>query len=397
VKRPRLLCVLWVTLLAACTLPRRQAPPLLLDGATPPGFAADIRHLSTDRTHMDAAAADGFLRERRAATGAPLSILALSGGGAGGAFGAGALAGLARRGERPQFDVVTGVSTGALLAPFAFLGPKWDAQVKDAFTSPHTERHLALGVLSLLFQSSASRGASLRSLVNQYMTAQLIDAVAQEAAKGRVLLVVTTDLDKQEPVIWNMGKIAAVGGGRARRLFRDVVVASASVPGLYSPVLIRVRNRGRLYDEMHVDGNMTTSMLVASEAAYFVPLDAASLAGASVYVLFNGQLSSLPSTTERALGPILARSFTSTLTHMSRAQLVEVKELTARYGMSLAVTAVPVEHPRIDPLDFRTAAMRALFEFGERCAASGQLWTSVDQLLSRKAREWTRETECPGP
>jgi len=401
----RTACVLSLALLAACTLPRRPAPPSLRGSAAPIGFPANIRHLSSDPTPLDAAATGAFERQRRAATGAPLRILALSGGGPGGAFGAGALAGLGHRGERPQYDVVTGVSTGALLAPFAFLGPRWDARLKDVFTSPRTEHRLSRGILSLLFESSAARGASFRSLVDRYITDDLVDAVAREAATGRILLVVTTDLDKQQPVIWNMGRIAEVGGGRARRLFRDVLVASASVPGFFAPVLIRVEDRGQLYDEMHVDGNMTTSMLVAPEAAYFVPLAPASLEGASVYVLMNGQLSSLPSTTERTLGAILSRSFSATLTSMARSQITEVKALTDQYGMSLRVTAIPAGHAKIGALDFRVSTLSALFELGQRCAESGQLWVSADELLSRKPQDEEQEQqpgeegqeECPGP
>jgi hypothetical protein len=399
-KRLRLAYLLGVVVLAACALPRRPTPPSSPDVVAPVGFPATIRHLSTDGTLFEASA-EAFERQRREATGGPVRILALSGGGAGGAFGAGALVGLTRRGERPQFDVVTGVSTGALLAPFAFLGPDWDARMTEAFTSPQTEHHLAVGTFSLLLGSSRSRGASLKSLVDHYITGELVKAVAREAAAGRILLVVTTDLDRQEAVIWNMGRIAAVGGERARRLFRDVLVASASVPGLFSPALIQVRDGGRLYDEMHVDGNTTTSMLVVSEAAYFMPLSPVSLRGAQVYVLMNGQLRGLPTTTQNALGTILARSFTTAMTYMSRTQILEAKQFADRHGMLLRVTAIAAGHPSVDPLDFRVPAMRALFNYGERCAEGGQLWTTIDHLLSQTSQEGTQlvdpREECPGP
>jgi len=393
--------LLGVIVLAACTLPRKPTPPSAPDVVAPVGFPATIRHLSTDGTRV-VASAEAFERQRREATGGPVRILALSGGGAGGAFGAGALVGLTRRGERPQFDVVTGVSTGALLAPFAFLGPDWDAQMTDAFTSQRTEHHLAVGTFSLLLGSSRSRGANLKSLVDHYVTGGLIKAVAREAAAGRVLLVVTTDLDRQEAVIWNMGRIAAVGGERARRLFRDVLVASASVPGLFSPTLIRVRDGGKLYDEMHVDGNTTTAMLVVSEAVYYMPLSSVSLRGAQVYVLMNGQVRGLPTTTQLALGSILSRSFTTAMTYMSRTQILEAKQFADQHGMSMHVTAIAAGHPSVDPVDFRVPAMRALFDYGERCAESDQLWTTVDQLLSHTTKEGTQQqvdpqTECPGP
>jgi hypothetical protein len=395
----RFVCLVSLVLLAGCTLPRRDAPPTLLSRAAVPGFPADIRHLDVDQTHADAAAAARFERLRRT-SGEPLRMLALSGGGAGGAFGAGVLIGLERKGERPQYDVVTGVSAGALLAPFAFLGPTWDPQLTDAFTSDRAEHYLGQG-LDIL-ESSTSRSVHLSALVNHYITPKLVEAVAKEAASGRVLLVVTTDLDKQEPVIWNMGRIAAVGGERARRLFRDVLVASASVPGVFAPALIKVRDGGKLYEEMHVDGSLTSAMLVAPEAAFLAPLAPAAVKDVSVYVLMNSQLGSLsPSTTERSLEAILMRTFTSTLTHIARSQITEVKQLTDQYKISLSVTAVSTEHPQIAALDFSRSALRELFNYGDRCAANGQLWTSVDQLLSTKAGAGLpvadhRQVACPG-
>jgi predicted patatin/cPLA2 family phospholipase len=389
--------VLSLALLASCTLPRRDAPPALLSSAAPPGFPTDIRHLDIDQIRIDAAAAAAFERQRRKATGEPIRILALAGGSSGGAFGAGALIGLQRKGERPQFDVVTGVSAGALLAPFAFLGPAWDRQLRDAFTSGRAEEYLGKGQP----ESSTARGAHLKALVNHYITRQVVDAVAREAASGRVLLVVTTDLDKQEPVIWNMGRIAAVGGEHARTLFRDVLVASASVPGVFSPVLIRVKDGDKLYEEMHVDGGMSSALLVAPEAAFLMPLDPARLRDMSVYMLMNFQVSSLaPSTTDRSLEAILTASFQSTVTHMARSQIIEVKQFTGQYRMPVSVTAIPPQHPKLSELDFSTPTLLELFNYGERCAEKGQLWTGVDQVLSGRAAEGSpltdRQVPCPG-
>lgn len=228
-------CVLSAFAMVGCaTLQRRAAPPTLFSAAAPVGFPSDVRFLSTDLASVQNHAAVGLQRLRNSSKDGIVRALALSGGGAGGAYGAGALVGLSRAGERPQYDLVTGVSAGALIAPFAFLGPEWDSQLTAAFTSGADQRMSLHGLLAVPF-GVRRRTEALHALVNHYVTSALINAVAKEAARGRVLWVATTDLDKEETVIWDMGAIAARGGEPARRLFRDVLVASASAPGVFSP------------------------------------------------------------------------------------------------------------------------------------------------------------------
>jgi hypothetical protein len=374
--------VLSAVAFAGCVaLPRREAPPALFSAATPVGFSSDVRFLSTDRARVESNSAASLRRWRSLSSDGTVRVLALSGGGSGGAFGAGALVGLSRRHQRPQYDLVTGVSAGALIAPFAFLGPEWDSQLTDAFTSGRGEQMSLRGLLAVAF-GARDRSAALISLVDHYVTPDLIKAVAREAASGRLLWVATTDLDKEETVIWDLGAIAARGGEPARRLFRDVLVASASVPGLFSPVLIHVQEAGVSYDEMHVDGNASTSLFIAPVAAYFAFLDPKSLEGAQVYVLINGQIIEAPKTTPYKLQPIVARTFSVALKHMSRAQVVAVDQFAERYGMSVQSTYLPFDYPKYNPADFRASTMGALFEYGARCAESGRLWTTMDETMA---------------
>jgi predicted acylesterase/phospholipase RssA len=345
------------------------------------GFAADVRFLSTDRASVETKSTAGLQRLRASSKDGVVRALVLSGGGAGGAFGAGALVGLSRRHERPRFDVVTGVSAGALIAPFAFLGPEWDSQLTEAFTSGRGEQMSLRGLVGLPFGASR-RSAALTALVDHYVTRDLINAVAKEAATGRLLWVATTDLDKEETVIWDMGAIAARGGEPARKLFRDVLVASASIPGVFEPVLIHVQQEGRSYDEMHIDGNASTSLFVAPVAAYFALLDQRSLEGARVYLLINGQIIDAPETTPFKLGPIVARTFSVALKHMSRAQVVAVDQFAEKYRMSVQSTYLPFDYPKYSSSDFRASTMRPLFEYGARCATSGRLWTTTDETMA---------------
>ena len=401
---PRWISVLGVFALVGCTaLPRREAPPTLLSSAAPLGFDADVRFLSTDRASVEAQSASGLQRLRSSSKDGIVRALVLSGGGAGGAFGAGALIGLSRRGDRPQYDVVTGVSAGALIAPFAFLGAGWDSQLREAFTSGRGEQMSLRGLTALPFGASR-RSAALTALVDHYVTRELIQAVARETAKGRILWVATTDLDKEETVIWDLGAIAEHGGEPARKLFRDVLVASASIPGVFSPVLIHVQEAGVSYDEMHVDGNASTSLFVAPVAAYFALLDQRSLDGARVYVLINGQIMDAPETTRYQLGPIVSRTFSAALKHMSRAQVVAVNQFAEKYGMSVQSTYVPYDYPKYGSADFRASTMRALFDYGARCAQSGRLWTTFDETMnsisgavpvSLQTSPLDRQTACP--
>ena len=379
-------CALSAMLLVGCaSLPRRAAPPTLFSGATPVGFSSEVRFLSTDLASVQNHAAVGLQRLRRSSDDGFLRVLALSGGGAGGAYGAGALVGLSRAHERPQYDLVTGVSAGALIAPFAFLGPEWDSQLTEAFTSGADQRMSLHGLLAVPF-GVKRRTAALHALVDHYVTRALINAVAKEAARGRVLWVATTDLDKAETVIWDMGAIAARGGEPARRLFRDVLVASASVPGVFSPVLIHVQEAGVSYDEMHVDGNASTSLFVAPVAAYFALLDPHSLEGTQIFVLINGRIIDAPETTPFRLAPIVSRTLSVALRHMASAQVIAVDQFAEKYQMSLQSSYLPFDYPQYSPTDFRASAMQPLFAYGERCAQTGQLWTTISETMGSVER-----------
>jgi predicted acylesterase/phospholipase RssA len=314
------------------------------------------------------------LLARRA--GQPVNILALSGGGADGAFGAGALVGLTHSASRPQFSIVTGVSTGALIAPYAFLGPAWDDQLVEVYTSGRAEHLLQSRGLGALFTSSVYRGTPLKALVDRYATDALIQAVAHEASTGRLLLVATTDVSTGEPVVWDLGSIAMNGGPDARALFRDVLVASASVPGMFPPVVIRVQEQQAIFEEVHVDGTISLPFFVPL-AFVEPPRDAIdpSLV-ATVYVIVDGRLSEQPAAVRLRTRSILSRSVSAGLDHILRTTL----ELTATdaqlEGAQFQFAAIPLAYPQLDPFDFRTPTMRSLFQYGNKCAQAGRLWTS---------------------
>jgi len=391
--------------LAGCAMaPRLPPPPELIDSAVPEGFGPEVRLVTTDAATFDARAPQLFSRIGEAATDGTIDYLVLSGGGSGGSFGAGALVGLSRAGQLPKFEVVTGVSAGALIAPFAYLGPEWNPVLTSAFTGGNGLQLIhskTLAVLKrLLLPRGRPGGSTLFKLVDHYVTPAMIEAVAREYAKGRLLLIATTDLDKQETVLWNLGAIATHGGDEARLLFRNVLIASASVPGVFPPVLIPVEEGGHRYEEMHVDGGVTTSLFAAPLTAQLLPHVSPALPRANLYVVINGKLASAPRRTPVNTIGMLARAFSADFTYKSRDALLLAVIYSRSRHMRLHLTEIPPAYPYDSFVDFRPESMRRLFDFGADCAARGQLWESARQSLKRNMRSYQQAGSgppaCPG-
>jgi predicted acylesterase/phospholipase RssA len=342
-----------------------------------------IRTLGPDQRFMELSIPAVAQRIREGQASEPLSILALSGGGADGAFGAGALVGLTRSGARPRFSVVTGVSAGALIAPYAFLGPEWDADLINAYTTGRAEHLLQTRGFGMLFGSSLYRGTPLKQLVDQYLSDAMIQAIAREAATGRLLLVATTNVDTAEPVVWDLGAIAMYGGDKAKALFRDILVASASVPGMFPPVIIRLQENGDPYEEAHVDGTTTVPFFVPSLSQ--MAADAAQRSeGATVYVIVDRRLSEEPLSVRLHTRAILSRSVSAGLTHMVRTSL-ELTAATARLqGIAFRYSAIPADYPNLNSFDFRALPMRSLFQYGYQCAQAGRLWIAAQRGASER-------------
>jgi len=363
------------------------------------GSAETIRTLGADQQFRELPIASVAQRAHELRQEEPFRILALSGGGVDGAFGAGALVGLARSGALPQFSVVTGVSAGALIAPYAFLGADWDRQLTDAYTSGRAEHLLQPRRFGVLFGSSVYRGSPLEHLVEHYLTDALLEAVAREAASGRLLLVATTNVDTGESVVWDLGSIAMNGGDRAKALFRDVLVASASVPGLFPPVIIRVQEHGALVAEAHVDGTAAAPFVVPAGLTHQPPGYNPLSRPSAVYVIVDGRLSEEPLAVQLRFRSILSRSISVGLTHMMRTALELTASSAGFEGAHFEYSAIPVAYPNLAPLDFRASTMRSLFQYGLDCAQTGHLWISSPRVASDDARRGddgsNQRVRCP--
>ena len=358
-----------------------------------------IRTLGTDHQFSEVTVASLAQRLRGLSAADAFTILALSGGGANGAFGAGALVGLARSGTRPRFSVVTGVSAGALIAPYAFVGPEWDRQLTDAYTGGLADHLLQRRGLGVIFGSSAYRGTPLRKLVDHYLSDTLINAIAREAASGRLLLIATTNVDTCETVIWDLGSVALNGGARAKTLIREILVASASVPGMFPPVIIHVEAHGATHDEAHVDGTASVPFIVPSAFLRIAEQQSGAMPPPAVYVMVNGRLREDPLSVQLRFRSIMSRSISTGLSHMVRTTLELTATTVQLDGAGFEYSAIPVVYPDTAPLDFRAARMRQLFHYGYECARTGRLWVLAQHAFINSAtRDSTvgrRNIPCP--
>jgi hypothetical protein len=302
-------------------------------------------------------------------------FLAISGGGDNGAFGAGLLNGWTEAGNRPVFDVVTGISAGALIAPFAFLGPEYDPQLREVFTAvaPGELIRMRRIAIALLFNLALADTSPLYQLIVRHADEQLLAAIAREYARGRLLLIGTTNLDLQRPVIWNIGAIAASGHPEALDLFRKILLASASIPGAFPPVLMDVEAGGRSYQEMHVDGGAATQVFFYPPSLELNPTGAPrSTRQRTVHVLRNGRIEVGEVAPAQGLFSIATRS-AQTLLHFSGIADIHRIQLLARrdgIGFRLAYISPDFQAERRQPFD--PAYMQALFEYGRLTALSNR-------------------------
>jgi predicted acylesterase/phospholipase RssA len=374
-----LFCLVCWLLLQGCAAVAVRGSNSSDDEALRAELPMTFRTLGSDRQFSELSSVTAAKQLRAARAEESLTILALSGGGAGGAFGAGAVAGLTRTGTRPAFDVVTGVSAGALVAPFAFLGPTWDGPLLDAFTGAAGENLLQSRGLGVIFGSSVYSGKPLRQLIDAYVSEEMIRAIAREAAKGRLLLVATTDVASGESVVWDLGSIAKNGGASARALFRDVLVASASVPGMLPPVIIRVAENGLNSDQAHVDGAATVPFFVPP-ALLHIARSVPGTGRTEVFIIVDGSLSEAARTTRLTARAILSRSIRVALSHMLLTTL-ELSAATAQLeGADLYYSSLPAGYPLPNVFDFSARIRRPLFQYAYQCAETGRFWTPLPHV-----------------
>ncbi|MFC3079981.1 patatin-like phospholipase family protein [Phenylobacterium terrae] len=310
----------------------------------------------------------------------PIAALSISGGGGDGAFGAGLLFGWSEAGTRPEFKMVTGVSTGALIAPFAFLGPRYDHVLKQAYTETSDadifkRRHFT----AALFSDAMADTAPMARLIDSFVTRELLDEIAAEYAKGRLLFVGTTNLDAREAIYWNMGAIAASKDPRALELFRKVTLASAAIPGAFPPVMIDVTIDGVPHQEMHVDGGATRQVFMYPQRVHLGEMTRRFGAerARSVYIIRNSRLDADWASVDRRTLSIVNRSVSALIQNQGFGDLDRIYLTSIRDGLDYNLAYIPSDFSVPKTSDFDSAYMRPLFERGRQLARAGYPWEKV--------------------
>ncbi len=363
--------LLSVLVLTGCVIRPAESPDTR---GLKPSEAVAINDVQTENPDMSLVGARGRL-----------TILALSGGGVDGAYGVGVLNGWSKTGRRPKFDVVTGVSTGALMSVFAFLGPQYDALLKELYVNPKESDILKNRGVGGFFSDSLLDNTPLKRRIEKYMTPKLLADVASEHAKGRRLYVATTNLDSKELVVWDMGLLASGGAdGRTNslQLFQKVLRASAAIPVLFPPVYIKPK-RGVQLRQAHVDGGLKAPVLI-SDFLFQSPAKSREL-----YVIINGSLA-LEDAFEAVSPnlPDLATKSVAALTRELTQQVVYRGYVRARNsGTKFQLTAIPdgVPPPKT-ALEFDNKYLNRIYNIGYDSVQKPGFWWQQPPTIKRYDR-----------
>jgi predicted patatin/cPLA2 family phospholipase len=376
-------------LLQGCSIPGRLAavPKEETAQAQIPGLSG-VRYLANgDMTQFMVDLKAGISSELayRAKTGQqgplpPANYLAISGGGDDGAYGAGLLCGWTKAGNRPEFKLVTGISTGALIAPFAFLGPKYDDKLREVYTnSTHKDIMEERGLHAVVFDDALADNRPLWELLQKHISAEMLREVAQEYKKGRILLVGTTDLDSRRAVIWNLTKIADSGHPQALDLFRKLMMASAAIPGAFPPAMIDVEVNGKPYQEMHVDGGTVAQVFVyppsikLKEAAQQMGVERER----NLYLIRNSRIDPDWSEVERRSLSILGKAVLSLIRTQGIGDMYRIYLNSQRDGIDFNLAFIPASFNELHVEDFDKNYMQKLFLNGYNASAKGYPWAKV--------------------
>jgi predicted acylesterase/phospholipase RssA len=390
--------------------PRRQAVPLnLVTQVDVTGFPPGIRYFPRDAEDVqqfERDFVDSWARERAGLSALgqegplpPAAYLAISGGGDNGAFGAGLLNGWTKAGTRPKFKLVTGVSTGALIAPFAFLGPDYDEKLKSLYTGVSLKDIAEpRSVFSAFFGDAMADTSPLYGLVKKYVTQEMLDAIAAQYEKGRILLVGTTNLDARRPVIWNVTKIAATHSPGALELVHKILMASAAIPGTFPPVMIDTEMGGQAYQEMHVDGGTSNQVFVYPVAAELAKLSAEhdGERQRTLYVVRNARLDPEWAQVDRRTLPIAMRAISCLIQYQGMGDLYRIYTITRRDHVDYNLVYIPATFQTPHTSDFDTAYMRSLYDLAYGMALEGHEWAKHPPVLLSGEGEDARLSSPPG-
>lgn len=309
-----------------------------------------------------------------------MSYLILSGGGADGAFSAGVLCGWTERGDRPEFQMVSGVSTGALIAPFAFLGSEYDGVIQKMYTTITSKQIFSIrSIFDIIGGDSLADTTPLARTVDSCVDEKVLEAVAREYEKGRNLIIATTNLDAKRSVVWDMGAIASSGHPNALELFRRVMRASASIPVFFPPTYISIEGGQQDFDEMHVDGGAVSQYVSYESFIRPKPIKSldkghGKLINRDMYIIVNNRLSPTWKVVPPLLKDIAATSISSLIRSQAMDALFKTYLYTQRDGINFRLMSIPTKNYPERKEEFDPVAMRVLFNMGRKAILSKDPW-----------------------
>ncbi len=373
-----------LTLSACAGEPRNPAPIEKLNQAVIPNLETARYWGDEPPENLDEIIAEIEAQRDASDLGGDITVLALSGGADDGAFGAGLLNAWTELGDRPEFTVVTGVSTGALSAPFAFLGPDYDDDLRLVYGGlPPEKIFKPQNWLNILPSASFEDSSQLAELIAGFADEEMLAAIAKEHQRGRRLFVQTSHLDAQRPVIWDLGAIASSSAPNAADVFRNALLASASVPVAFPPVMFEVEIDGELFDEMHADGGVISESTILS--AWQPDLSERSYGPEgmtfSVYVVRNGRISPEPKQVKRSLTGIGGRAVSTLIKQQGVGDLLSAYVTADLRGADFYVTWIGDDFQHEYPGPFDPDYMQALFRHGYDLMMSGQTWSDKPPIL----------------
>ena len=397
-RRGFILAVSGLSLASGCSTLERGAPmpPAVADQVTVLGIQNARFWPDTQGEALLREGVQALERERAAAriTGSssggstvnlsPANFLAVSGGGDDGAFGAGLICGWSDSGKMPNSKLVTGVSTGSMIAPFAFLGGAYIGRLRTLYTTIKPEDISEdAGLFGALFGEALADTEPLARLISRYVDQQMLADIAREYARGRLLLIGTTSLDEQRPVIWNLGAIAGSGHPGALELTRKVLLASAAIPGAFPPVMIEVDAAGRRYQEMNVDGGaVVQTFLYPPDTGLRVDLRSAEHARQRhAYIVRNGRLDPDWAKVDRRFLKIVGRAISTMIHYSGYNDIIRIYATTKRDGVDYNLAYIEPDFPDMKHEEFDPAYLRALFDYGYAKGRQGSAWHKAPPLL----------------
>lgn len=392
--RTALVSALLALTLAACgTVPPHKALPENFKGmATVEGYPTNIRSWGDEAgENLDSVIearieayknnyADIFKEKGKYP---PMNYLAISGGGNNGAFGAGIINGWTLHGDRPHFSVITGVSTGALIAPFAFIGPKYDDRLREVYTTLNSANIYSGDVFTVLDGITGGLALTdstpLMNKIKETITPELFREIAEEHNKGRRLYIGTSNLEAQRSVIWDIGAIANSGVPGALNLFHKIMLASAAVPGVFKPVFIDVTVGGQKYQEIHVDGGVTAQVFLFPLKTHRADRDLfiKNRIERNLYIIRNNKIMPEFVPMEPGLFSVSSRSLETLIKYQGLGDLYRLYVGAQRDGINYHLVHIPPDFRESKQETFDPVYMSALFDVGYAMGRAGDLWDSA--------------------